>query len=342
MRVSICIPTYNRAPELPRLLDSIAAQIGHGLTIEVAISDNASVDDTAEIVSRYQAAGMPIVYQRLKENRGFDYNLVNATAIASGEYCWLFGSDDIVEPGAFAALEETLRRHPGVAGVSVGLQAYNADLSSRIADSNQIMNQFAQETVLSGRDTIVSTLCTCFGFISSIVVRRELWKKAANEAPLEPYFKGYVHLYLVARMMNATSRWACLPKRMAGYRTGNDSFKANDEFARTRLDIVGYDLGFGDTLGRDNPAYRQAMAKVAVTCIAPFFLVAKLQGVSSAYWREAIPTSISYYWRYPGFWLRTLPIALVPGPALGAARYLYQRTFKVLRRSKVTNPSSSA
>lgn len=331
LRVSICIPTYNRSGELRLLLDSIAEQTGHGLALEIAISDNASTDNTGDLVAQYQAAGLPIVYCRFAANRGFDANLVNAVAIASGDYCWLFGSDDLMEPGALASLEQALRRYPGVAGISVGLQAYNADLSRRIPDSNQIMNLVSSDTLLSGRDTIVSTVCTCFGFISSIVVRPALWQEAAQARPLKPYFKGYVHLYLIASMLDEHSAWLCLPRRMAGYRTGNDSFRPDNEFARTRLDIVGYDLAFGDVLGRNNPAYHRSMAKVAVTCIGPHFATAKKHRASAAYWKEAIPVSIAHYWRYPSFWLRTLPIALIPGRVFLAARRIYRHTLRPIR-----------
>ena len=46
VRLSICIPTYNRAVELRPLLDTIVAQTGHGLDVEIVISDNASTDNT--------------------------------------------------------------------------------------------------------------------------------------------------------------------------------------------------------------------------------------------------------------------------------------------------------
>ena len=341
MHVSICIPTYNRADKLRVLLGSIARQTGHYLLIEVAISDNASTDDTSAVVDHYRSLGMTIVYDLAPENRGFDRNLLNAVEIASGEYCWIFGSDDILEPGTFAALEQVLGRHARPAGIIVGLQSYNADLSLKLPDSNQVMNLFTHETVLTGRDDILETLCTCLGFISTSIVRRELWMTAVRRSPVEPYLKGYIHLYAIASMLDATSQWVCVPQRLVSYRTGNDSFSATNEFARTKLDIVGYDLAFGDTLGRDGRVYRRIMSKVAVTCVRTHFMVAKMQGASSVYWRQAIPFSVSYYWRYPAFWLRALPVALVPQGALRGARSLYRRTIKPAGRHPVSVTSGA-
>ena len=53
MKLSICIPTHNRAEFLPATLESIAAQWTDD--IEIAVSDNASTDHTAAIVESYRA-----------------------------------------------------------------------------------------------------------------------------------------------------------------------------------------------------------------------------------------------------------------------------------------------
>lgn len=336
MRVSICIPTYNRAPQLRRLLDSIAQQNGHALDFEIAISDNASTDDTPALIENYVGKGLPIVYRRLDTNRGFDRNILNAVDIASGDYCWLFGSDDLVEPGAFAKIEQVLAVFAASAqsmaelpaGISVGSQGYNADLTRHIFVDDHISTEFATDTILRGRDQTIGTIGPWLGFISSMIVRRDRWRAVVAGTDLSPYFKGYIHTYLVARMLDAHSTWLCVPDRLVGCRTGNESFQASNEFARTRLDIVGYDLAFGDTLGRDNLAYRRAMAKVATFYIRTHFLGAKLHGVSNAYWKQAIPMSVSYYWRYPMFWIRTFPISIMPRFILLTAQALYRRTIK--------------
>lgn len=317
------------------LLDSIAAQSDYNIDFEIAISDNGSNDGTQALIETYKSAGMNIRYDRLETNQGFDRNLINVVNIATGDYCWLFGSDDIMEPGAFSGLEKTLQRHPSAAGISIGLQAYTSDLTERIFINDHISTDFSSETVLSGRGTIIATIGACFGFMSSVVVRRELWLQALAHSSVEPYLKGYVHTYLVARMLDETSQWVCLPTRLVGYRTGNDSFSSVDEFARTKLDIVCYDLAFGDTLGRNHWAYKKSMTMIAVFPVGVHFLNAKLQGASSAYWRQAIPTTVSYYWRYPGFWFKTFPIALIPSRVLIFARSIYRGTLKDARQRQL-------
>lgn len=325
MRLSICIPTYNRAPELRQLLDSIAAQSGHDLAFEVVISDNASVDDTRQLVEGHIAAGMPITYQQLTENRGFDRNILNVVDLASGDFCWLFGSDDLMEPGALARIGDVLARHPDLSAISVGSQGYSPDLSRRVFVTDNISTAFSRETILRGREEPVAAIGPWMGFMTSMIVRRTQWRDAVRSTPVEPYLRGYVHLYLAARMLNDHSTWLVVPDRLVGCRTGNDSFLAKDEFARTRLDIEGFDLAFGDTLGRGNWAYRRAMAMVAGFFVRAHFITAKMQGASRQYWRQAMPLTIRVYWRYPAFWLKAVPVALAPRSLLLLARYFHRR-----------------
>ena len=337
MRLSICIPTYNRARPLRQLLDSITRQNGHGMELEIVISDNASDDDTPAVVDAFAQAGMTIIYRRLRENLGFDRNMLHVVTLASSDYCWLFGSDDLMEEGALARIEQVLGRHRTPTGISVGSNGYSPDLSRRIFLRDHISTDFRTETVLNGRDAIVKGIGPWgLGYISSVIISRRAWNAAVASSPVDQYYNGYVHIYVLARTLNDASTWVCIPDCLIGWRSGNDSAASQDEFKRTRLDIVGFDQSFAGALGRSNSAYRETMRKVATFYIRSHFLAAKVNGVSSHYWRQAIPISLSRYWRFPSFWVQTLPIALTPRPALMLLRAIYGMTLKS-RRSKIND-----
>ena len=102
MKLSICIPTYNRAEFLPATLESIAAQATD--EIEIAVSDIASTDHTAAIVESYRERLGRMRWFRSESNRGADANYLTAVEISTGEYCWILGSDDPIAPGAIAEL----------------------------------------------------------------------------------------------------------------------------------------------------------------------------------------------------------------------------------------------
>ncbi len=101
--LSICIPTYSRADYLRQCLESIAVQFDNENvknSIEVVVSDNASPDNTKEIVQGFQTRFSNIKYFRNDENLGMDRNIMNSVLKASGKYCWHIGDDDLVQNGA--------------------------------------------------------------------------------------------------------------------------------------------------------------------------------------------------------------------------------------------------
>lgn len=323
--LSICIPTFNRARELRDLLDSIAAQEGHTLSYDVVISDNASTDGTEQLVDAYAKRGLPIVYARAEKNRGFDRNVLNVIDMASGSYCWLMGSDDKIEPGAFARVERALTTQPDLTGLSVGTQGYGADLATKKFVVDNVSTQFTAELLVTGKGHAAGLIGPWMGFMSSLIVRRSVWKHAVESSPVEPYLRGYIHLCIVIRMLDADSRWLIVPDRLVGCRTNNDSFIGQDEFSRTRLDIEGFDQAFGDVLGRRSPSYVRAMSMVAGFFVRAHFLGAKYHGVSSRYWRQALPLALRTFWRYPVFWAKVVPIIVTPRPALILARSVRHR-----------------
>lgn len=95
--LSICIPTYNRASCLKDCLDSIVSQFTDPSLyneIEIVISDNASTDNTTEIVEEFKSKFQNIKYFRNEGNIGYDRNLLNVVERSSGKYCLTIGDDD--------------------------------------------------------------------------------------------------------------------------------------------------------------------------------------------------------------------------------------------------------
>lgn len=114
MRLSICIPTYNRARHLADCLASIAKNRRESsVTFEVCVSDNGSTDNTADVVAAAQL-DMPITYSRNPENLGIPSNFLKVVGMATGEFAWLLGDDDLLMPGAIDKLDRLIGEHPKV------------------------------------------------------------------------------------------------------------------------------------------------------------------------------------------------------------------------------------
>ena len=115
IKISVCIPAYNRAEVLPALLESVLTQdFGE---FEVVINEDCSPERPMirEVVDRY-AAQYPnrIRYFENEINLGYDANLRSLIERASGEYCLFMGNDDLMCPSALKTISDTISRHPKV------------------------------------------------------------------------------------------------------------------------------------------------------------------------------------------------------------------------------------
>ena len=94
--LSICVPTFNRARYLECLLQDLTDQIMDlGYSYEILIGDNASEDDTADVVARF-GDQLAIRYIKRPENVGSYHNLSQLFDVARGRYVVYLADDDLL------------------------------------------------------------------------------------------------------------------------------------------------------------------------------------------------------------------------------------------------------
>lgn len=98
--VTIGIPTLNRSAYLLTALHSALAQ-GY-LNVEVVVSDNASSDDTVQLVSELTDPRIKLLRQ--PQNIGLIPNFNACLAAATGEFFLMLSDDDVLEPAAIEKL----------------------------------------------------------------------------------------------------------------------------------------------------------------------------------------------------------------------------------------------
>lgn len=119
--VSICVVNWNTRALLADCLRSILAD-GQEVTFEVIVVDNASHDDSADMVREKFPQVRLITNDR---NEGFARANNQAFQLARGRHVLLLNSDTVVLPGALTKLVKYLDEHPQV-GV-VGPELLNPD-----------------------------------------------------------------------------------------------------------------------------------------------------------------------------------------------------------------------
>jgi abequosyltransferase len=110
--LTVAIPTYNRSRYLVQCLDALMPQVlACAGKVDVVVIDNASTDDTPDIIARYAAtyAGY-LRWLRNSANVGGDNNIAKCYSECNAKYGWIFGDDDVLAAHALASLLPLLEK----------------------------------------------------------------------------------------------------------------------------------------------------------------------------------------------------------------------------------------
>ncbi len=177
--LSICIPTYNRAELLRAALYNIVQQTAPlGNKVEVIVSDNCSSDHTPEVMAWIKQFGN-VRYHRNSENIGFGRNSLQLTQVlAEGEYCWIFGDDDLLHDGAVQEILSALSLH--------------ADIDYAFVNSSYEQASSRTQELDKATSGYTSSLCSCNEKTQQIVDRWEHIIRLGNDAGLFTFIGNHI------------------------------------------------------------------------------------------------------------------------------------------------------
>jgi glycosyltransferase involved in cell wall biosynthesis len=121
-RVTVIIPTYNRAALLGEAIKSVLAQ--HFTDLELIVVDDGSTDATSALLGTYRDARL----RRMRQpHRGISSAMNLGLSAARGEYIARLDSDDIWHPNMLSTIVPVLNARPEI-GVAYGKgQAMDAE-----------------------------------------------------------------------------------------------------------------------------------------------------------------------------------------------------------------------
>ena len=223
-KLSICIPTHHgRARTLGHLLTEIGRQLdGLSDEVEVCVSDNASCDGTDKVVERHAATlGCRLRYRRNESDVRLR-NLACVTELASGRFCWLFGSDDAPGPGALRAVLELIDSYPDAGGFQLGIRRLTRDMSEPIdLMPAEAFPAERETTTYTGATEIARALGWLQLCLSLTVVRRDLWQAVVREEPhLFRRHRDFPQAYVLGRVAQRRPLWVWCPRLLVDSRSG--------------------------------------------------------------------------------------------------------------------------
>jgi glycosyltransferase involved in cell wall biosynthesis len=174
--LTLVTATYNRSAELSKLLEALRGDLRiHQGQIEYLISDNASPDNTREMVHRFMAENpdLPVHYYRQSRNLGMDRNVFYLLEEARGHYVWFIADDDEIAPGRLSKVLERL------SGSDLPLLVVRAD--------NIVEWETMGEDPLNGdriffpADPKAAAIVYASSFLATMIFRRDMLRGALDE-----------------------------------------------------------------------------------------------------------------------------------------------------------------
>lgn len=276
IRLSFCIPTYNRSALLEQALAVLLDQWHTDLTpaqrgqVEIAISDNCSPDETPTVVQKI-AADYPhlrLTYFRQPENRGGDANILHAMQMGRGEFVYLLSDDDLLLPGAVAKLFALMEIYPNADGFFLNTKSFVTDPLEPSAPNFLLQ----EDTSLAGKDASLCFYGTWITFISALAFRRTLIAGKRYDTRIGTFLvQSYFYLdALAAAQSIVITREPFLAVR--DNNTGGYNFF--EIFVTHFAELMAYAKG----QGYSRVSVKKVMHKHLTQFIAPFVATFKLHG----------------------------------------------------------------
>ena len=254
MKISICIPQYNRSRYLLAVLDSILVQ--DYKEIEVTISDDASKDDSEILIPSYIAKNAHrlsggIKYVRQQKNLGYDGNLRAAMSLATGDYIFILGNDDgLAFPDSISKLAAILEKFGRPEA------AFSNFIEFGVPEA--VISRAKTTSILGAGPQIALKFFRFFSFVGGVIVKREFFGKYNTHL-----YDGsvYFQIYLSARIVAAGGRLLAISEPLVA-----KDVKIGGDVSNS----------YRDVLARDNAVFvprtggLSQVARVAYEAISPY------------------------------------------------------------------------
>ncbi len=223
--VSVIVPVFNAADYLAQALPRLLAQtLGD---IEIVIVDDASTDETADIVAAFAHGRTNVVAVRQPQNSGVAPARQRGVAECSGDYVWFVDADDDWSDNAAAVMYA---------------KAIDAELDVLVAGARFVYSDGSSRPLPAPRGAAVTGLDS-FRMLLTGVLTGHLWNKLFKRTLLEQieYVPARTHsdLAMVADALSRAGTVGFIPDIAYHYRLREGSIITSRSSRAESLQLVG-------------------------------------------------------------------------------------------------------
>lgn len=235
--LDVCIPTFNRAHHLDSLLTSLSAAIEFGdlgNVVRIIVSDNSSLDDTRQILSKWRRRQPNWDLSSRDHNIGMMKNFDYLISTSSARFTWLLGDDDeLLSIDSFLKLVNLLNSEAPLLVVLAGKN------DTQLTGGSGVSRFYSSDSFISFVSGIDPDFLRRHTWISLNIFQRQVFDLDFARENLEGW---YMHMYGLFRGLSRTPGNIVLieeemihPSNSMGYR--EDSFP---DFIELRLEWIKY------------------------------------------------------------------------------------------------------
>lgn len=314
--LSIGIPTFNGGKFIGQAIESVLDQLDDTTfpLIEIIISDNASTDKTEEIVKCY-VAKFPnlVIYNKNRENVGFDRNVDIVFKKSRGRYVKLLGDDDFFTPNSLQPVLKVLQEEK-----LYSVLLLNVSFIHTI--TNQKFGEYFIKEDLSFDDKDQFFLGSKWrtAAVSSLIINRDDW----NNLDIERHYDNqWIHISAIIDILSKMPNSYVFSKESIIVRMGNERWSTQNgnqlKIGLKHLDVLSSMLQFGYDLKTYEYFLKERFSNNLkdIFFLAPFSIGERVQLV-----RLMFP----FFKGYLSFWALHIPFLLL-------FSYPFQIAFSFLR-----------
>ncbi|RIE07065.1 glycosyltransferase family 2 protein [Candidatus Cryosericum odellii] len=314
IKLSVAIPTYNGARYIREALDSIVSQLtGISEEVEIVVSDNASTDETLEIIEEYQTKYSFIKYFRNAENLGPDRNYDLAVRRAKGQFVWLLSDDDKIRDAGINKVIDVINKHPNIAAIFMNYESVTP------------LNCSQDCLCLNGNEFFYKTSFKN-GLVSSNVIKKSIWE---NIETSKYFYSNWIHFGVLIEALSTRPCFIVSYPFLLQIGAKETRWGENGSFFYVGLRLVKIFKNMSKY------GYKKNIIKRGIFVIErgypKYIPLAKAAGLKVD--ANLIKEVVGLYKSFPSFWIMDLPLLLTPSMFYKIAYRVYKMgLFKKMRK----------
>ena len=192
IKISVCIPAYNNESVIGTTIKAILEQTYKNL--ELIVVDDASNDNTVEVIKEYVAKDERVKLYQNDTNLGMTGNWNRCVELADSEYIKLICADDILFPNSLEVEIEELRKNDKIV-----MTINDSIMISESGKKLGVFKRYYKKGVFDGKEIARNSLIASnfMGMPCAVFFRKSIFEKVGG---FDPMFKYILDFDLWIRM----------------------------------------------------------------------------------------------------------------------------------------------